>query len=68
MVDAVRRISATSREVGSSPSYHIWSRSVEVIALPCHGRGRGFDSLRDYLLVYMCELLRGFPHLGKVAQ
>lgn len=27
-----------------------------VIALPCHGRDRGFNSLRDHLLVYKCEL------------
>ena len=34
----------------------IRSRSVVVIALPCHGRDRGFNSLRDRLLVYKCEL------------
>lgn len=68
-VDTVRRVNVTSREVGSSPSYYIRFRSIVVNALPCHGRDRGFDSLRDRLLVYMCEHPpRGIHILGKVAQ
>ena len=52
----VKTSDVSFREVGSKPSYHIRSRSVVVIALPCHGRDRGFNSLRDRLLVYKCEL------------
>lgn len=40
-----------------------------VIALPCHGRDRGFDSLRDrFVGLYVRTPLRGIHILGKVAQ
>ena len=65
-VDTVRRVNVTSREVGSSPSYYIRSRSVVVIELPCHGRDRGFDSLRDrFVGLYVRTSPKGYPHFRK---
>lgn len=70
MADVVRRGNVTPREVGSNPSYHIRSRSVVVIALPCHGRNRRFEPLLDRFvgLYVRTPPSRGIHILGKVAQ